>query len=304
MNRNSREGACWGGLSAKEGSAGCSPLRTGPRTEACASIKTLWVITQPSERYRPALLMAVLPACHSSAEIELIIMCLYIGHIAIKITVLQICFIVRWVHESFAACVLARFFSAEDMSCPPSRHCFGWELSAIWGWCLPTGAAPAAKCHGSTRAHRHMSLAALWPKSRASSPGRMMGRHGAAAACPHVPLGCRAAACEKDVCRLHCVRTCLLVDNLMVHICRVLCNWMTAHRGLGINYTLERRVAVRGAVVLGKTLSLPPAPGVCAAAVRGAEPWPAACTLAGLLQHATVQWHVSGAGLLPTGWVL
>lgn len=49
-----------------------------------------------------------------------------------------------------------------------------------------------------------------------------------------------APACIGDVCQLHSIHTCLLVGNLMVHICCGLCNWMTAHRGLGINYTLER----------------------------------------------------------------
>lgn len=93
--------------------------------------------------------------------------------------------------------------------------------------------------------------------------------------------GCRAPSRRRDVCQLHSVRTCLLVGNLMVHIRCGLCNWMTAHRGLGINYTLERCVSVCGAVVLGKTLGLSCTPCVRAAAVCGVEPWLAICILDG-----------------------
>lgn len=38
------------------------------------------------------------------------IMYLYIGHIGIKITVLQVCFIVQWIHKIFVAYMLAQFF--------------------------------------------------------------------------------------------------------------------------------------------------------------------------------------------------
>jgi len=37
-------------------------------------------------------------------------MCLYTGHIGIKITVLHIRFIVQWMPEIFVACMLAQFF--------------------------------------------------------------------------------------------------------------------------------------------------------------------------------------------------
>lgn len=56
------------------------------------------------------------------AETDFMIMRLYIGHIGTKITVLQICVFVQWIHEIFVAYMLAPFFWAEDMSCPPNCH--------------------------------------------------------------------------------------------------------------------------------------------------------------------------------------
>lgn len=110
---------------------------------------------------------------------------------------------------------------------------------------------------------------ALLCSQREGSPGQDGGEVWAAFLCPHIALRLRGCCRHRAVCRIHSVRTHLLVGNLMAHGRRGWCNPMTPHRGLGINYTLESCEPVCAAVGLGNTPSLSRTP--CARA-GGAEP--------------------------------